>query len=462
MIKATAQDAKQLMHNGILALGEASQYGMKMDTEYCEKTFKKLTIKIKKKQKRFWKTKTGKLWKRLYPSPNMNSDTQLRDILFNQLNTKSVKKTKKGGQSVDNTVLTVLVKSNPDLNYLLDIRKIDKVCNTYILGFLNETVDGLMHPFFHLHTVVTYRSSSADPNFQNLPNRDPKQKKLVRRAIIPRQDCQIATFDFGGIEVGKSCCCHKDPKMIHDYIKGDMHRDMAIELFKLDEFQKKGGEKILRKGAKNGFVFPQFYGDYYGNNAPVLCDWADLPINGRFKESQGIKLCTGKTIGEHLLHKGIKNYKQFVDHVQKTENRFWNERYTVYRDWKKNNVKQYLKKGFLKTLTGFTCSGLLSANDINNYPIQSIAFHSLLRCFIEVSKRLQKSFKTRLFGQIHDEMVANLIPSEKEDVMEMIRDVCCVWLRKQCPWIIVPMEIEAGIFGVNENWATEPETIVMN
>jgi hypothetical protein len=99
--------------------------------------------------------------------------------------------------------------------------------------------------------------------------------QTCRRAIFPRPGHQILAVDFSAIEVRIACCYTEDEKLIYDTLHGDMHGDMAVELFKLDALDKKyPGEKNLRQGSKNGFVFPQFYGDYYGNCALNLLEWA--------------------------------------------------------------------------------------------------------------------------------------------------------------------------------------------
>lgn len=239
-----------------------------------------------------------------------------------------------------------------------------------------------------------------------------------------------------------------------------MHRDLAIDCYKLDDFQKQGSEKTLRKGAKNGFTFPQFYGDYYGNNAPSLCKWGKLPIKGSFKKSEGLPLMTGINLGEHLIRKGIRSYDDFLEHIRKVEEHFWKVRFKKYNQWKLDNVEEYYKKGYLKTLTGFTCSGMMSKNEINNYPIQGPAFHCTLKTCIEVNRILEvQSMKSRLIGQIHDELVLEYHPDELNHVIDLIRKVACIWLRKVWPWIIVPLEIEANIFEVDVPWSGESKVL---
>jgi hypothetical protein len=244
--------------------------------------------------------------------------------------------------------------------------------------------------------------------------------------------------------------------------KNNMHTDMAIQIYMLDEFHKEGSEKILRSGAKNGFVFPQFYGDYYLNNAVSLATWGKLPTQGQFNEKQGLELITGKTLGQHLIQKDIHDFDDFVEHIKQVEDDFWNNRFKEYGKWKKNNVKEYYKNGYLKTLTGFVCSGFLSRNDINNYPIQGSAFHCNLYTFIKLNKEIKKrKLKSKLIGQIHDSIIIDACTKEVTLLMDLLKNIACVQLRKEWKWINVPLEIEANVFEPDAHWASGSEVQVL-
>ncbi|KKL05637.1 hypothetical protein LCGC14_2604030, partial [marine sediment metagenome] len=122
----------------------------------------------------------------------------------------------------------------------------------------------------------------------------------------------LLEVDYSGLEVRIAACYHQDPNMLK-YINNpasDMHGDMAKQIFKLPKLDKAITEhKVLRDAAKNGFVFPEFYGDYYKNCAESMaCNWGELP-QSRWKEGQGIKMPEGY-LSDHLIAKGIKSYKQ--------------------------------------------------------------------------------------------------------------------------------------------------------
>ena len=456
-IQAATKDAYQLFHDGSLALARASRVGMQIDLPYCVQQIKQLNRIIKQNESDFWNTSTGQLWIKVCSRPNLNSDTQLRKILYDNLKLTSTKYTKKGKRSVDSETLSML--NTPGMEQLLTVRKLSKTVNTFLKGIFREQVDGVLHPMYNLNIAKTYRSSSDHVNFQNIPKRDKDMMQAIRGAIFARKDHQIYEVDFSGIEVRIAACYHQDPTMLKYILDPttDMHRDMAIQLYDLSGLDKKcPGEKQLRYGAKNGFVFPQFYGDYYGNNAPAL-----------LKIAAGQNLADGTPVYEHLQTKGyiklnkdgtIRNSQKFVDHVQEVENDFWEHRFQVYKQWKDANYARYQRTGYVELFTGFRCGGVMSRNECNNYPVQGAAFHCLLWSFIETDRLIEKQkLDSKLTGQIHDSMLIDLLPDEYDYLSPHIRHITTHKLVEHWPWIIVPMDVEEALSPVNQSWAVSEE-----
>lgn len=168
-------------------------------------------------------------------------------------------------------------------------------------------------------------------------------------------------------------CYHKDKQMIHDVLEGDMHTDMAKEIFLLKHFNKDFPEhKVLRNATKNGFVFPQFYGDYYGNNAIHLAKkWGGLPDNKPWRNGMGIPMPNNTNLADHLIASGIDSYQAFEEHLKRIEDYFWNKRYKRYGKWREEWYDAYQKKGYFTNFTGFRFSGLMRKNQVINFPVQS-------------------------------------------------------------------------------------------
>jgi DNA polymerase-1 len=340
----------------------------------------------------------------------------------------------------------------PEVNRLLEIRKFKKIRDTYLESFLREQVDGFLHPFFNLHIVTSFRSSSSSPNFQNIPKRDERAMNICRGAILPREGNQLFSVDYGGIEVAMACCYTEDPQLIHDYVEGDMHRDMAIELFLLDEFDKSvAGLNNFRQASKNGFVFPEFYGDYYLNCAHNLLKWM-----------QFCSLRDGTPGLIHLKNKGLitldkkgypKNINKFIKHVEGIEDNFWNVRYKKYMKWKKRTWKDYQKKGYVELKTGFKCKGLMKRNEALNVAFQGSGFHCLLNSFIKITDRAEElNMKSHPIGQIHDEIVNDVHPDELELYASELKRIMVEEVPNEWKWIIVPLSVEGDISDIDTAW----------
>jgi len=104
-------------------------------------------------------------------------------------------------------------------------------------------------------------------------------------------------------------------------------------------------------------------------------------------------------------------------------------------------------------LTGFTCSGVMKKNEIFNYPIQGTAFHCLLLTFIMLDKVMrEEKWDSRLIGQIHDSIVMDVHPDEKEHVESTAHRIVGEELPSKWKWINVPLEIEIDTYGVDQPW----------
>lgn len=453
-INPNTKEAYQLMHEGVLALSRAEQQGIRCDVTYIEKTKEKLTRKINRLEQEFYETDFFKEWQSAAKSKvNINSDKQLGDFIYGVKKYKAPKSTASGKGSTDIESLSQL--DIPELKYLLDISKLKKLRDTYLEGFYREQVDGYIHPFFNLHLVRTFRSSSDHPNFQNIPIRD-EESLLCRQALFARPGHLLLEVDFKGIEVGINACYNKDPNLVA-YVNDqslDMHRDMAQQIFFIKNFDKKINEhKILRNATKNAFVFPEFYGDYYRNCAVGLANkWGGLP-KGRWKEGQGIPF-EDKNLSDHLIANNITSLDKFEKHIQLIETDFWGKRFKVYKAWKEKWYSDYCKKGYVDLLTGFRCSGAMRKNDVTNYPSQGSAFHCLLWSFIQVDKLLA-NYNSKLVGQIHDSMIIDTDPKELHEIAAKIKDITTKQLPKHYKWINVAMNVDMEATEVDSSWATK-------
>ena len=192
-------DAYNLLHNGVLAFSRAEQQGIRVDMDYVERKKAWLVRKMDKLEEEFKETKLFKHWQHSSKSKvNINSNAQLAYFLYNVKKIEPVKFTPTGQGATDDEAITQL--NIPELELLSNRTRYKKPWDV-LNGFEKEQVDGYIHPFFNLHLVRTFRSSSDSPNFQNIPKRDEEIMQICRKALYPRPGHQIVEIDFSGLEV---------------------------------------------------------------------------------------------------------------------------------------------------------------------------------------------------------------------------------------------------------------------
>ena len=445
----------ELLMRGSMALCDMEQRGMAVDVQYAHDQIPHLKRRQAFIAKQLDSHPDIVRWRETYGGKfNLGSDDQLADMLFNHLGHKSTKKTKSGAAATDYATLEAL-----GLPWLGDRNlwaKLGRARSPFLSNILAEQIDGIIHPFFNLHNVITYRSSSNRPNFQNIPKREKLLKRIVRRAYIPRPGRMIVELDYGKLEVCIATCYHKDPEMILELEDPDkdMHGDMAMECYILtrDELGPVStghpGDKV-RFCAKNCFVFPEFYGDYFVACAKAL--WGAI-------DRDHLTTAQGVPMKEHLRSKGINSLEGFTEHIEAIEADFWDNRFPAYANWKEEWWERYQRQGYIDTLTGFRCSGMMSRNDSINYPVQGSAFHCCLWACIEINRELKaRGMDSMLIGQIHDAIVADVVPDELPEFLSLSNEISTQRIREAWPWIIVPLEIEAEGSEVDGNWARMTE-----
>ena len=461
-MKPTSMSGYNLMHDSILVFSEMEKNGIRVDVEYCKRATKHLERQISRLEADLLDTELYVLGRRAYGRNFSFTDDQLRKVIFDVMGKTPVAMTKGKNPKPSVAAASLEALNIPAIDLRIRKNKLMKAKDTYLANFLKEGVNGRMHPFFHLHTARTFRSSSSNPNFQNIPNRDPEIQKLCRKAIIPNPGNRLCCIDFSGVEVRIGAAYHKDPQMI-TYITDpttDMHRDMAKEIYQIDDkmwdwISKDAPKsaKMIRHSGKNEFVFPEFYGDWYKSCAGNLYLSAHKNTH---------TLPDGRTVAQYLAEDcGVGTLRQFEDHMQEVERGFWEDRFPVYDKWKDMRFAEYEKKGYFDTLTGFRCQGVMNKKDVTNYPVQGSAFHCTLLSAIEIQKVIvSNNLKTMMIGQIHDEVVLDLVESEMEFLLKKIKEIMTVKLREHWKWINVPIDVEVEITPIDGSWYEKEEVEV--
>lgn len=275
---------------------------------------------------------------------------------------------------------------------------------------LNQEVDvyNLEVEDFHNFIANEICVKNSSPNFQNIPRKDEDAQKAARSVVVPSPGNLLGEVDYGGHEVRVVCSLSQDKHLIKDLQNGlDIH-SLFAEMMGISRFD-----------SKNQFVFAEIYGSNYFAIFKNL-----LPLYPKLKENT----------------------------VKKAEEELW-KRYSGVRNWQLNLVEKYKKTGHVDMPWGFKRRGYLERNKIFNTPVQGSAFLCLLWSIIEINKiKKKEKWKSSIIGQIHDSMLWDINPNEKDHVLKVCNKIMVEDIMKENPWIIIPFITEWKFSDINGSW----------
>ena len=342
------------------------------------------------------KEKLGILTKEIYEMAgeefNINSTKQLGEILFEKMKLPVVKKTK-SGYSTDVDVLEKLKKEDPIIEKILDYRQLMKLNSTYIEGlkpYINPKTKRI-HSFFHQTITATGRISSTEPNLQNIPTRFELGKR-VRKVFKPESGKVYLDADYSQIELRVLAHISGDEHMIQAFKEGqDIHKQAASKVFKtpIDEVTKE--QRSNAKAVNFGIVYG--ISDFgLGEQLGISRKLAKQYITEYLEQYSGIKAFM-ENITEEAKEKGY------------VETLFHRRRYIP--ELKSNNymVRQFGSRAAMNT------------------PIQGTAADIMKIAMIKVYRELKKrNLKSKIVLQVHDEMMLEVLPEEKEEIKSMMKE----------------------------------------
>jgi DNA polymerase I len=204
---------------------------------------------------------------------NLNSPTQLRDVLFThlKLSAKGLKKTK-SGFSTDADTLEKLAGVHPLPRKLIEYRTISKLKSTYA-DALSEVIrsgTGRIHTTWHQALVPTGRVSSSDPNLQNIPTRSVEGRR-IRRAFVPKPGCVFVSADYSQIDLRVMAHLSGDKTLVDAFNTGeDIHIRTATEVLNVTP------DKVNAEARRQAKVIN--FGIIYGMGSQRLAGELGIPL----------------------------------------------------------------------------------------------------------------------------------------------------------------------------------------
>ncbi len=346
---------------------------------------------------------------------NINSNPQLRDILFGKLNLPVIKRTGTG-PSTDAAVLTELAEAGHELpSLLMEYRELSKLENTYLdaLPRLVNPRTGRLHTSFNQTVASSGRLSSNDPNLQNIPIRR-ELGRDIRRGFIPRKGWLLLAADYSQIELRLLAHLSHDPAFVEAFqAGGDIHRQTAALIFEvpLDEVTStmRGRAKTIN------------FATIYGQGAHAL------------SRQLGIEHAEAKDFIARYFErfKGVRNYLDsmvaFAREHGYVQTIFGRRRYIPELRERNFNIRAFGER--------------VAANS----PIQGSAADLIKIAMIRIDDALRtRQLQSKMLLQVHDELVFEVMPAELDQVKEIVK-----YEMEHAAELSVPLVVDLG---VGKNW----------
>jgi DNA polymerase I len=201
--------------------------GIRIDPEHFGVMRRKLARDLRNLEEEIWKEAGGEF--------NINSNHQLREILFDRLGLPVLRKTKTGA-STDASVLEELAEKGHRLpGLLMEYRQLEKLRSTYVdaLPRLVNSETGRIHTSFNQTVAATGRLSSSDPNLQNIPIRTPLGRE-IRKGFVADPGNLFLAADYSQIELRILAHFSGDQAFVEAFQQDrDVHRQTAASLFEV-------------------------------------------------------------------------------------------------------------------------------------------------------------------------------------------------------------------------------------
>lgn len=186
---------------------------------------------------------------------NLGSPQQLAKMIYEDWGVTPTKWTKGGAPSTDKATLEELEGDHPEVEYLLAYRKLSKEVGTYYNGLLERRDrEDRIHSAFAMNRTVTGRLSSSAPNLQNIPRADTSPE--VRSVFVPEPGLELWEYDLSAAEMRVMAGWAGEEALIAAIEDGtDIHRQTADAIWGPEVVDTNVG--FYRTIAKNvGYGYP--------------------------------------------------------------------------------------------------------------------------------------------------------------------------------------------------------------
>jgi DNA polymerase-1 len=392
--------------SGVLA--EMERAGVRVDPQVLEEMSKSMEKEVRRLEREIWKLAGMEF--------NVNSPTQLAEILFDKLNLEpAAKRGKAKSRSTAAEILEELSARHPMPAKVIEYREFTKLKSTYVdaLPKLIHPESGRLHTSFNQTGTATGRLSSSNPNLQNIPIRTELGRE-IRAAFVAEKGKILLSADYSQIELRIMAHYSKDAVLADAFRNGeDIHARTAQEVFGVGPMAQTGEHRRAAKAINFGII--------YGLSAFGLAQ--QLGIEQK-EASQFINAYFAR-------YRGVKEY---LDRVL-VETRKSGETRTLF--------------GRMRPIPEITSPQAQLRNFAErtalNSPLQGTAADLIKLAMIAIAKRLEKEkLKAQMILQVHDELLFEAPSKEQKALERLVREEM-----EGVYKLAVPLVVEIG---VGPNW----------
>jgi DNA polymerase-1 len=404
-----AKLAEEIENPLVYVLADIEKEGVRIDMDTLKTYSAELEIEIRKAEQSVY-DKAGLTF-------NLASPKQLGEVLFDKLQLDpKAKKTKTGQYQTGEDVLTALASKSDIVKDILDFRQLQKLKSTYVdaLPLMVNPKTGRVHTSYNQAVAATGRLSSNNPNLQNIPIRTERGRE-VRKAFIARDENHILlSADYSQIELRIIAEISKEENMLDAFNKGiDIHTATAAKVYGITIEEVDSTQRRNAKAVNFGIIYGQSAFGLSQNLSIPRKEAADI-IEQYFTQYPGIKRYMSDTMN-------FARENGFVETIM--------GRRRYLRDI--NSANQ-------------TVRGFAERNAINA-PIQGSAADMIKIAMINIHREMKlQNLQSTMTMQVHDELVFDVLKSEKEVMKAIIQYKMANAIK-----LTVPIVVEIG---EGDNW----------
>jgi DNA polymerase-1 len=342
---------------------------------------------------------------------NLGSPKQLQVVLFDELGMPKTRRTRTGYTTDADALQQLYVKTeHPFLAHLLVHRDAIRLKQT-VEGLLKAIADdGRIHTTYAQTIASTGRLSSTDPNLQNIPIRTEEGRRIRQAFVVGEGYDALMSADYSQIEMRIMAHVSQDESLIEAFKSGmDFHTVTASRVFGVEPEQITPAERAKIKAMN--------YGLAYGLSAYGL------------SQQLNIEVSEAKALMDEYFERfgGVRTYlHSLVADARRTE---YTETILGRRRYLPDLMSDNRQRREMAERMAL------------NAPIQGSAADIIKIAMLDVEKALDDAgMSSRMLLQVHDELVFEIGPGEREALEELVRSKM-----GHAVALDVPLDVSVGV-----------------